>query len=42
MQKTQSRVEARLGRMLATTPPPPARTSPLSARIDLVYLTEDD
>jgi len=42
MQNTRSRLEARLERMLATTPPPTARTAPVSARIDLIYLTEDD
>lgn len=42
MQNTRSRVEARLARMLATTPPQATRTSPASARVDLVYLTEDD
>jgi len=42
MQNTRSRVEARLARMLASTPPPPARRSPASPRVDLVYLTEDD
>ena len=42
MQNTRSRVEARLARMLATTPPKLPRKSPASARVDLVYLTEDD
>ena len=42
MQNTRSRVEERLARMLATTPPKLTRTSPASARVDLVYLTEDD
>ena len=42
MQNTRSRVEARLARMLATTPPQVTHTSPASARVDLVYLTEDD
>jgi len=42
MQNTRSRVEARLARMLATTPPPLTRTFSVSARFDVVYLTEDD
>ncbi len=42
MQNTRSHVEARLERMLATTPPTAERTAPTSARIDLVFLAEDD
>ena len=42
MQNTRSRVEARLERMLATTPPPARRTGPTSPRIDLVFLAADD
>lgn len=42
MQNTRSLVEARLERMLATTPPPAERTAPMSGRIDLVFLSEDD
>jgi hypothetical protein len=41
MVNARSRVEARLERMLATTPPPAPRTSPTSTRIDLVYVTEE-
>ncbi|GAA4127498.1 hypothetical protein GCM10022215_38020 [Nocardioides fonticola] len=42
MQNTRSRVEATMARMLATSPPPVAHASAASARVDLVYLTEDD
>ena len=41
MHNTRSRTEARLERMLATTPPPSAQASRKSIRIDFVYLTED-
>ena len=42
MQHTKSRVEVRLERMLATTPPPTGSTSPTTTRLDVVYLTEED
>lgn len=42
MQNTRSRLEVRLERMLATTPPPTACTSPTTPRLDVVYLTEED
>jgi hypothetical protein len=42
MQKIQSRAEARLARLLATTPPPVAGTAAEKVQIDLVYLSDAD
>ena len=42
MQKIRSRAEARLARLLATTPLPAAGTSAEKVQIDFVYLSEAD
>jgi len=41
---TPSRLEQRLARLLATTPPPTVRRNPSQpkAKVDFVYLTEAD
>jgi len=42
MQKIRSRAEARLARLLATTPPPAVGTAAEKVQIDFVYLSEAD
>ncbi|MGE3412858.1 MAG: hypothetical protein AB7L91_11605 [Dehalococcoidia bacterium] len=44
MTSTPSRLEQRLERLLATTPPPTVRPNPSQskAKVDFVYLTEAD